>query len=164
VVDPVLVAESGAILLEPSAQRALKNLLLPRAAVATPNLPEAATLTALDGAEPGELARALLELGPDVVVVTGGHRRMLADVFYDGERLVDIEGERYPDGAAHGSGCTHSAVLASALAWGWEPLAAARLARRLAARAVRDGLGELGAGAGPVDVLGRAGEEPGSRH
>jgi hydroxymethylpyrimidine/phosphomethylpyrimidine kinase len=163
VVDPVLVAESGAILLEPSAQSALKNLLLPRATVVTPNLPEATTLTGLDGAEPAKLAPALLELGPDAVVVTGGHGPVVTDTFYDGERLVNIEGERYPDGAAHGSGCTHSAVLASALAWGWDPLAAARLARRLAGEAVRHGLSELGAGAGPVDVLGRAGAEPSAR-
>jgi hydroxymethylpyrimidine/phosphomethylpyrimidine kinase len=163
VLDPVLVAESGAILLEAAAQGALISLLLPRATVATPNLPEAATLTGLDGPEPGELARAVLKLGPGAVVVTGGHGPAVTDVFYDGERLVKIEGERYPDGAAHGSGCTHSAVLASALAWGWDPLAAARLARRLAAEAVRNGLAEFGAGAGPVDVLGLAGEEPDSQ-
>lgn len=160
VLDPVLVAESGARLLEPSAERALTEHLLPRATVVTPNLPEARALSGLYTDHADELARAVLELGPKVVVVTGGHGASATDTFYDGERLVEIEGERYPDGAAHGSGCTHSAALASALAWGSEPLRAAQLARQVAAEAVRQGLKELGAGAGPVDVLGRAGIEP----
>jgi hydroxymethylpyrimidine/phosphomethylpyrimidine kinase len=75
-------------------------------------------------------------------------------VFFDGERLVALPGERYPDGASHGSGCTHSSTLAAALAQGLDPLEAARRAREVAGEAVRDGLRELGHGAGPVDVLG----------
>ncbi len=160
VVDPVLVAESGAILLEPVAQSALVEQLLSRAMVATPNLPEARTLTGLPEATPEELARALIQLGPEAVVVTGGHGQDTTDLFYDGDQLVPIPGERHPGGAAHGSGCTHSAALASALAWGWEPLQAAGFARRKAAQAVKNGLGELGTGAGPVDVLGLTGTEP----
>ena len=88
------------------------------------------------------------------MVVTGGHRDEAVDLFFDGERLVEIPGERHPDGASHGSGCTHSSALAAQLALGLEPLEAARRAKQIAAEAVRDGLGELGAGAGPVDVLG----------
>jgi hydroxymethylpyrimidine/phosphomethylpyrimidine kinase len=75
-------------------------------------------------------------------------------VFFDGEQLIELAGERHPDGAAHGSGCTHSSVLAARLALGDDPLAAARAAREIAAEAVRDGLRELGAGPGPVNVLG----------
>jgi hydroxymethylpyrimidine/phosphomethylpyrimidine kinase len=67
---------------------------------------------------------------------------------------VEIPGERHPDGAAHGSGCTHSAVLATQLAIGKTPLEAARTARRLAGEAVAKGLRGVGAGTGPVDVLG----------
>lgn len=160
VLDPVLVAESGAVLLDPTAHRTLLELLLPRATVATPNVPEAKALTGLAQAEPAELARAVRALGPRVVVVTGGHRETAIDTFYDGERHVELAGERHGGGAAHGSGCTHSSVLACALAWGWGPLDAARLARELAARAVGQGLAEVGSGAGPVDVLGRAGVEP----
>jgi hydroxymethylpyrimidine/phosphomethylpyrimidine kinase len=160
VLDPVLVAESGATLLDPSAREALRTLMLPRATVATPNLPEARALTGLSDAEPEELARALLALGPRAVVVTGGHRDSASDVFCDRQRLVELPGARHPGGATHGSGCTHSSVLACALAWGWEPLEAARLARALAARAVAHGLRDLGSGAGPVDVLARAGVEP----
>jgi hydroxymethylpyrimidine/phosphomethylpyrimidine kinase len=154
VLDPVMVAESGAELLEPAARAALLELLLPRATVVTPNVPEAAKLTGGDASEPEALARAIHDLGPRFVVVTGGHREQATDIFYDGERVVEIPGERYPDGAAHGSGCTHSSVLAAQLAWGHEPLAAAANAKEMAAQAVRNGLQEIGAGAGPVDVLG----------
>jgi hydroxymethylpyrimidine/phosphomethylpyrimidine kinase len=157
VLDPVMVAESGAELLEPSARAALIELLLPRATVVTPNLPEGHALSRAAGQEadlgPEALARAVHELGPDAVVVTGGHREQAIDVFYDGQRLVEIPGPRYPGGAAHGSGCTHSSVLAARLALGDDELEAARQAKAAAARAVRDGLSELGAGAGPVDVL-----------
>jgi hydroxymethylpyrimidine/phosphomethylpyrimidine kinase len=88
------------------------------------------------------------------VVVTGGHREQAIDVFFDGDRVVELPGERHPDGAAHGSGCTHSSVLAARLAWGDDPLDAARVAKEMAAGAVKDGLEGLGAGAGPVDVIG----------
>jgi hydroxymethylpyrimidine/phosphomethylpyrimidine kinase len=155
VLDPVMVAESGAELLAPDARRALVDLLLPRATVATPNMPEAHTLAGSDGADDAEgLARSVHALGPRSVVVTGGHRDHAIDVFFDGKRLAELPGERYPTGAAHGSGCTHSSVLAARLAWGDDPLEAARIARVMAARAVRDGLRDVGAGAGPVDVLG----------
>jgi hydroxymethylpyrimidine/phosphomethylpyrimidine kinase len=153
VLDPVMVAESGARLLDTEAHASLVSLLLARATVATPNVPEARTLAGAD-AVPEELARAVHALGPRYVVVTGGHREQPVDVFFDGEQLVEIPGQRHPSGAAHGSGCTHSSVLAARLAWGDEPLAAARTAQELASRAVKQGLTEIGAGAGPVDVLG----------
>ena len=73
------------------------------------------------------------------MVVTGGHREQAADVFFDGAEVVELPGERYPGGAAHGSGCTHSSVLAARLAWGDSPLEAARVgqAPRPSGRAVR---------------------------
>jgi hydroxymethylpyrimidine/phosphomethylpyrimidine kinase len=156
VVDPVMVAESGARLLEEDAQAALVELLVPRATVLTPNLPEARALACVTGGErsPGDLARAVHALGPRAVVVTGGHREEAEDLFFDGHEVVAIGGERHPGGAAHGSGCTHSATLAAALAVGADPLQAARAARAAASAAVRDGLRGLGAGAGPVNVLG----------
>jgi hydroxymethylpyrimidine/phosphomethylpyrimidine kinase len=162
VVDPVMVSESGARLLDPDAVAALIELVLPRATVATPNMPEAIALTgggrtAADTTTGGEaLARAVHALGPANVVVTGGHREQATDVFYDGERFVELPGKRYPDGAAHGSGCTHASVLAAYLALGHDPVEAARAAKVIASAAVRDGLREIGAGAGPVDVLGAA--------
>ncbi len=153
VLDPVMVAESGARLLEPDAEQALREQLVPRAAVTTPNLVEAAVLSGAD-AKTEDLARAVHALGPGAVVVTGGHRKDAADLFFDGERLEAIPGERHPDGAAHGSGCTHSSTLASGLARGMDTLEAARFARQIAGDAVRDGLRELGRGAGPVNALG----------
>ena len=157
VIDPVMVAESGATLLAPEAKAALVERVLPLAAVATPNLAEARALADMDeSASPEELARAVKALGPVAVVVTGGHGDEGADVFFDGEALERIEGELHPDGASHGSGCTHSSALAANLALGRAPLDAAREARRIAAEAVGAGLRDLGEGAGPVDVLGTA--------
>jgi hydroxymethylpyrimidine/phosphomethylpyrimidine kinase len=165
VVDPVMVAESGARLLDPGAQRALVEEILPRATVLTPNVPEAGALVgdarlasaaAHDDAAAEELARAVLALGPRIVVLTGGHRARAADLFIDSASpasVVSIDGPRHPGGAAHGSGCTHSSVLAAQLALGRSPLQAARTARELAGRAVAGGLRDLGEGAGPVDVV-----------
>jgi hydroxymethylpyrimidine/phosphomethylpyrimidine kinase len=152
--DPVMVAESGARLLPEDAVAALRELILPRATVVTPNLQEARVLAgdaALDGEE---LARAVYAIGPRAVVVTGGHRHEATDLLYDGTTLTELAGERHPDGAAHGSGCTHSSTLAARLALGDSLAEAARAARAAAAAAVRDGLRGLGAGAGPVDVMG----------
>jgi hydroxymethylpyrimidine/phosphomethylpyrimidine kinase len=109
---------------------------------------------AVRAADAETLARGVHALGPDAVVVTGGHRDQATDVFFDGVQLVDLPGERFPDGAAHGSGCTHSSVLAARLASGDQPPEAARRAKAMAAEAVRSGIRELVAGAGPVDVLG----------
>jgi len=167
VLDPVMVAESGASVLD---EDALIGRLLPRATVVTPNLPEAAALAASadpDAAGPPgrradaeSLGRAVLALGPSAVVVTGGHRAEAVDLYLDAETLETIGGQRHPDGGAHGSGCTHSSCLAALLARGLEPVAAARGARVLAGAAVRDGLRGIGAGSGPVDVLGLAGMPP----
>ena len=155
VLDPVMVAESGALLIDQDAREALGARLVPKATVITPNLEEARVLVGA-GAEVGQatLARSLVDLGPDAVVVTGGHTAEGLDLFYDGERLEALDGERHPAGAAHGSGCTHSSTLAAQLAHGLDPLEAARVARRVASEAVRDGLRGIGAGAGPVDTFG----------
>jgi hydroxymethylpyrimidine/phosphomethylpyrimidine kinase len=216
VVDPVMVAESGARLLDKDAQEALIAEILPRASVLTPNLPEARMLAGFparagdatveeeeattdegerdrdseeaeaavaatnEGArerdneeeeaveqdredeEARELARTVLALGPGAVVLTGGHRARAVDLLLERAEsgasseapAIEIAGERYPDGAAHGSGCTHSALLAARLALGDTLLEAATLARRLAGEAVAGGLRDVGSGAGPVDVLG----------
>jgi hydroxymethylpyrimidine/phosphomethylpyrimidine kinase len=163
VVDPVMVAESGARLLDPEAQGALVREIIPHATVLTPNLVEARVLVDREpGFGEGEseeaeaLARALLALGASAVVVTGGHRVHALDVFMDSadRRAIELSGERHRDGAAHGSGCTHSSLLAAHLALGWTPLEAARRARALAGEAVGNGLRDIGEGPGPVDVVG----------
>ena len=155
VVDPVMIASSGATLLDPAAKSALIERILPRATVITPNVLEARALSGLgDSATAVELADVLLGLGPDAVIVTGGHAADGADVLVDRSGTLRIDGPRYPAGAAHGSGCTHSSALAAMLARGLELAEAARWAREIAAEAVGHGLREIGAGDGPVDVFG----------
>jgi hydroxymethylpyrimidine/phosphomethylpyrimidine kinase len=155
VLDPVMVAESGARLLDDEACDTLVEKLLPLVTIATPNIPEARVLSGLgDDASQEDLARAVQTLGPDAVVVTGGHSAALVDLFFDGDEPVEIPGERHPGEAAHGSGCTHSSALAAHLALGFTLTESARAARAIAAEAVRHGLRDLGAGAGPVNVLG----------
>ena len=154
VLDPVMVAESGARLLDDDACDAVVEKLLPLVTIATPNIPEARVLSGLgDDASQEDLARAVQVLGPDAVVVTGGHSAALVDLFFDGDEPVEIPGERHPGDAAHGSGCTHSSSIAAFLARGAEPLQAAAAARQLASLAVGAGLEGLGKGAGPVDVF-----------
>jgi hydroxymethylpyrimidine/phosphomethylpyrimidine kinase len=152
VVDPVMVASSGASLLQEDAVETLVSRLLPLATVVTPNLAEAEVLAGGPGS-PGELAARIQELGAAAVVVTGGHGPEAVDHLYDGERHVDIPVERHAVAATHGAGCTHSATLAAGLARGLDLEAAAREAAQVASTAVRHGLVELGAGDGPVDVF-----------
>jgi hydroxymethylpyrimidine/phosphomethylpyrimidine kinase len=155
VLDPVMVAESGARLLDEDAEEALRTQLVPRAAVVTPNVPEAHVLSGTDEGVAGEeLVRAVHALGPQAVVLTGGHREEAIDLFFDGEQLVEIPGDRFDSGAAHGSGCTHSSALAAHLGLGLDPVDAARAAKAIASEAVRDGLRSIGEGPGPVDVFG----------
>jgi hydroxymethylpyrimidine/phosphomethylpyrimidine kinase len=152
VVDPVMVASSGARLLQEDAVEALVSRLFPLATVVTPNLAEAESLAGAAGS-PAELAERIHELGAPAVIVTGGHGDAAADHLYDGDRHVVIPVERHEVAATHGAGCTHSATLAAGLARGLALEEAAREAARVASAAVRSGLAELGAGDGPVDVF-----------
>jgi hydroxymethylpyrimidine/phosphomethylpyrimidine kinase len=153
VVDPVMVASSGARLLREDAVETLVGRLFPLATVITPNLLEAEALAG--GPAPrDELARRLHALGPKAVIVTGGHGDEPVDTFFDGEQIVQIPVPRHESGATHGAGCTHSATLAALLARGLDLEAAARQAAEVASEAVRRGLAGIGAGDGPVDVLG----------
>jgi hydroxymethylpyrimidine/phosphomethylpyrimidine kinase len=163
VVDPVMIASSGAMLLEPAAKAALIERVLPRARVITPNIPEARALSGLgEGASARELGEALLAQGPGAVIVTGGHAEDGADLLVDADGAISIDGPRYADGASHGSGCTHSSALAAFLARGEELADAARWAREVASEAVGNGLRDLGAGVGPVDVFGIARDRSGA--
>ena len=155
VLDPVMVAESGAALLAPDAKAALIERVLPLVSVVTPNMPEARELAGRrTGGTQRDLGETILGLGPRAVIVTGGHTEKGADVLVDQNGYLEIEGPRFADGAAHGSGCTHSSAVAALLARGLELDEAARWAREIAAEAVGHGLRELGSGPGPVDVLG----------
>jgi hydroxymethylpyrimidine/phosphomethylpyrimidine kinase len=152
VVDPVMVASSGAALLEDDAVEALVTLLFPLATVVTPNLHEAIALAG-DLDSRAELARALHDRGAAAVVVTGGHGEPPVDLLFDGADCIEIPVERFQVAATHGAGCTHSATIAALLARGVPLEEAARGAARAAGEAVRHGLAELGAGEGPVDIL-----------
>ncbi len=153
VVDPVMVASSGAKLLQDDAVETLVGRLFPLATVVTPNLNEAEVLAGMCGTR-RELAERIHALGAPAVVVTGGHGDEPIDHLFDGARHVEISVARHDVRATHGAGCTHSATLAAELAKGRSLEAAATTAARVASDAVRDGLVELGAGDGPVDVVG----------
>jgi len=153
VVDPVMVASSGARLLEDDAVESLVARLFPLATVVTPNPMEARALAGRSGSR-RELAEALHALGARAVIVTGGHGDEAVDHLFDGHVHHEIAVERHDVAATHGAGCTHSATLAALLARGLDLPGAARGAAAAAARAVAQGLVEIGAGDGPVDVLG----------
>lgn len=152
VVDPVLVASSGAKLLEDDAVGVLVGRLFPLATVVTPNLLEAKALTGLDGSR-RELAEALHELGAPAAIVTGGHGEDAVDHLFDGTEHFEIPVARHDIAATHGAGCTHSATLAALLARRESLVDAARGAAAAASNAVAHGLVEIGFGEGPVDVL-----------
>ena len=152
VVDPVMIASSGARLLQEGAVQTLVRRLFPLATVVTPNLDEAEALAGRS-APRRELAEWIHDLGAPAVIVTGGHGDEAIDHLFDGTSHVEIPVERYDSGATHGAGCTHSATLTAALARGLSLDMAAREAARVASDAVRHGLTELGGGDGPVDVL-----------
>jgi len=152
VVDPVLVASSGAKLLRDDAVETLVTRLFPLATVVTPNLQEAEALSGTSGSL-RELAERIHALGAPAVIVTGGHGADPVDHLFDGRHHVEIPVERHSVAATHGAGCTHSATVAAGLAKGLTLEAAARQAAQVASAAVRHGLPELGAGDGPVDVF-----------
>ncbi|CAA9337456.1 MAG: Hydroxymethylpyrimidine phosphate kinase ThiD [uncultured Frankineae bacterium] len=163
VVDPVMVASSGARLLEASAERAYVDALLPRAAVLTPNLHEAqvllgAPITTLD--EQREAARALGELGPRAVLVKGGHTVAGAgdeavDVLWDGERLLELRAPRVAGTNDHGTGCSLASAIAAGLAKGDDLVTAVASAKAYVARALAGGATwRLGRGHGPLDHFG----------
>jgi hydroxymethylpyrimidine/phosphomethylpyrimidine kinase len=152
VVDPVMIASSGAQLLQPDAVDALVSQLFPLATVVTPNLHEAEALAGR-GAPRRELAERIHALGAPTVVVTGGHGDEAVDHLFDGRTHTEIPVERHDVPATHGAGCTHSATLAACLARGLPLEESAREAARVASDAVRSGLVEIGAGDGPVDVI-----------
>ena len=153
VVDPVMIASSGAQLLQDDAVETLVARLFPLATAITPNLNEAEALTGLDGAPRRHLAERLHELGAPAALVTGGHGDDAVDHLFDGREHYEIPVERHDVAATHGAGCTHSATLAALLAQGIPLVEAARSAARVASDAVRNGLAGIGAGEGPVDVF-----------
>jgi len=157
VVDPVMVAKSGAVLLQPDAIETLKNRLLPLARVVTPNAPEAEALSGLKVRSYDDAvaaAKKISSLGPQAVVVKGGHIQgsSAVDVLYIDGIVKRFEAERVSSDATHGTGCSFSAAIAAEIAKGREIVEAVASAKRLVSDAIRFGL-KLGKGHGPVNPL-----------
>jgi len=156
VVDPVMIAKSGAPLLRPDAMEALCTVLLPLADVVTPNLHEARAITGRPVAtlrEMEDAARRIRDLGPRHVVVKGGHLEGAAtDVLYDGAAIAHLRGERLPAGHTHGTGCIFAAAITAGLARGQPVAEAVRRAKAFVTAAIAHGL-PLGRGVGPANPM-----------
>lgn len=155
VVDPVMIAKGGAALLDPAATATLRARLLPRATLLTPNLPEAEALSGLAIADLDGMKRAadkLLSLGPDAVLVKGGHLpgTMLHDVLADADGLRILEGPRIETLHTHGTGCTLASAIATGIAQGMPLAAAVERARAYVVEAIRTAPG-IGGGHGPLN-------------
>ncbi len=150
VVDPVLTASTGAVLLDPGAVEALVRSLLPLATVVTPNLDEARVLAGGDG-DRRSLAERIVARGARAVVITGGKGEG-SDLLFDGTTFEEVPVVWVDGTATHGTGCTHSATLAAALALGMPLAEAARQAAAVTAAAIAQGLAGIGSGPGPVGV------------
>ncbi len=160
VVDPVMVAKGGDRLLREDAIAALRDLLLPLAAVITPNAPEASVLAGIQVAgerTAREAARRIHALGPRLVIVKGGHLggERSEDVAFDGTAFAVLSAPRVDTPHTHGTGCTFSAAIAAGLACGQSPLDAARAAKAFLQGAIEHAQ-PLGAGRGPVNHLWRS--------
>lgn len=153
VVDPVMVAKGGHVLLHPDAIRTLRTRLFPLATVVTPNLPEAQALTGEEGTglrAIKEMARHIVGLGARSVVVKGGHRRGAAtDVFYDGAAFHEFPAQRIRTKNTHGTGCSYSAALACGLARNKPLEAAVAEAKEFITQAIRQAY-SIGSGHSPV--------------
>ena len=155
VVDPVMVAKGGASLLQPSAAEALRTKLIPRATVITPNLPEAEVLSGLKVAEESDMASAtnrLLQLGPQAVLLKGGHLPgdALVDLLRDSRGAQRYQDTRIDTTSTHGTGCTLASAIATGLAFGLELREAVAQARAYVRRAIETAPG-FGHGHGPLN-------------
>jgi hydroxymethylpyrimidine/phosphomethylpyrimidine kinase len=154
VVDPVAVSKHGDSLLSPGTVEAVKERLLPLAAVVTPNLLEAQLLTGIqitDEAGMLKAAEVIFTMGPRWVLVKGGHLPgSPVDLLYDGRQAIRYPGQRIDSRHTHGTGCTLASAIASSLAKGADMPGAVESAKEYVAGAIRGGF-PLGAGIGPVD-------------
>jgi hydroxymethylpyrimidine/phosphomethylpyrimidine kinase len=155
VVDPVFISKHRDKLLADEAIDALKRRLIPLATLITPNLHEAGgllgrTIETVDQMK--DAARELRALGPNAVLVKGGHLPgdRAVDVYFDGDEVVEIDGPRFDTQDTHGTGCAISAAITARLAHGDELLEAVRFGKRFITGAIEHGL-RLGKGYGPVN-------------
>ena len=153
VVDPVMVATSGDLLIQKSAVHALRTKLIPLATVVTPNIAEAEALTGMklrSSEETREAARQIIKMGTRTVVIKGGHLKGPAmDLFYDGKKFTALNAPRIRTKNTHGTGCTFSAAIAAYLAKGEGIDSAVALAKKYITRAIQSSF-SIGAGHSPV--------------
>lgn len=156
VVDPVMIAKSGAPLLKPEAVAALKTKLIPLATVVTPNLHEAARLTGREIktlAQMKEAAQAIRDLGSQNVVIKAGHLSGVgADLLYDGREFIELRGEHFDTKNTHGTGCIFASAIASSLARGKSVRESVASAKEFITAAIRGSLA-LGKGCGPANPM-----------
>ncbi|MGC8849605.1 MAG: bifunctional hydroxymethylpyrimidine kinase/phosphomethylpyrimidine kinase, partial [Candidatus Bathyarchaeia archaeon] len=159
VVDPVMVAKSGAPLLEERAVETLKDALIPLSTVVTPNIPEAERISGIDrirSIEDAErAAEAISDLGAKAVVVKGGHLSTpgkAVDILYFDGRFRLFEGERFEAETTHGTGCSFASAIAAELAKGRQIPEAVEKAKGFVAYAIRFGF-KIGRGHGPVNPM-----------
>ena len=160
VVDPVTVSSSGARLIGPKGERAIRKRLIPLAAIVTPNIPEAEGLADIQidsDAAMRKAAKKILKLGARAVVIKGGHREddgFATDLFYDGRNFVELKGPRIAGGGAHGTGCAFSAAIAAHLARGASLEDAVRGAKSFVTAALKHSF-KLGKGRALLDHFAR---------
>jgi hydroxymethylpyrimidine/phosphomethylpyrimidine kinase len=154
VTDPVTVSSSGASLAHNGALDRIRDVLFPLSTVITPNIYEAAVLTGVfieDERDMEKAARELKRMGPQVVVITGGHlEQVTIDVFFDGNEMQRIETKKIP-GEYHGTGCAFSTAIASSLALGRTPVESVRKAKEFVTEAVRKAY-HIGKGMGILQI------------
>lgn len=166
VLDPVIQPTSGGPnLLDQAGVKFIADELIKRAAVITPNVPEAEMLTGIqikDVASMEAAARRLVELGAKAAVVKGGHMDKPIDVLFDGTEAVQLGGDLVKMQNTHGSGCTFASAIASHLASGRGLRESVMLAKTYVTKAMEHGF-SIGKGPGPLDHFYRTHQEPPTR-
>ena len=160
VVDPVMVAKSGALLLKPDAEEALRKNLFPAAFAVTPNRFEAEILTGrrINGVDDAKkAAEEIYAMGPQAVVIKGGHLNIddksIDVLYYKGQHTV-FSAPRLDVKTTHGTGCSFSAAITAFLARGEDLPSAVKLAKEFITEAIKFGL-NIGKGVGPVNPMAR---------
>lgn len=155
IVDPVMLSSSEVTLLEPSAQQALRDLLLPKAFLAMPNLDEAGALAGREVRNPEQMreaARIIAGLGPRAVLVKGGHLESgdALDILFHNGVFTEFTSPRIETRHSHGTGCTYSAAVTALIARGLPLEQAIYEAKNFVYEAIRQAPG-IGSGAGPLN-------------
>jgi len=166
VLDPVGRAQSGGEeLIDASGMKFLRDELMKRATIVTPNIAEAEALTGMEIKDLDAMkaaAEKLVEMGARAVVVKGGHTEKAIDVFFDGTEVVNFGGDRIKSDNTHGSGCTFASAIAAQLACGKQLSDAVMLAKAYVVKAIEKSY-PIGKGPGPLNHFYRTQQEPAPR-